>query len=428
MKTKTKNFRKALDSEKIYQPEIKYTKLENGLTIISERIPFFNSFALGIGIKVGSRNDYEGKEGISHLLEHCVFRRSKNYESKQINELFEKYGAYANAFTTKEYTVFYVRALNQYLGKVWNLLSEIVFDTNFDNKDLAKEKSIVKEEIRSYNEDPEEEIFDLTDRYLFKNSRLSHPIVGRLSSVDSIDIDTIYNFYHNFYLPSNSAIVYIGALEHKEILELIDSALVSYKYKESITTSDRINIQQNVVNRKFKRHFLQSHISLSRILPSSNPKQRYLAAIANLLLGDCSSSRLYKAVREKCAYVYNVFSMFTSYSDCSAIYIYSTTHPQKQAKTIDKIRKELKTLYKFGFNESELYLAKEQIKSTTIMALENYSERMQAILKSELTYGKYETLKETLEIIDSINLDELNNFVLENFEPSLWSQIVFEPK
>ncbi|ROL57051.1 insulinase family protein [Bacteroidetes/Chlorobi group bacterium Naka2016] len=428
MKRKNKFFRGTTHRVNQTQFDVCITKLANGVTVINEQIPYYNSFALGIGVKVGSRDDYFGKEGISHLLEHCVFRRTQNYESKQINELFEKFGSYSNAFTTKEYTAYYVRALNQNFEKVWNLLSEIVFQPKFDKRDIAKEKSIVKEEIRSYNEDPEEEIFDVTDKYLFQNSSLAHPIVGKIKTVNSISLEDISNFYQDFYQSNNVVVVYIGEMDDLELIDKISQKLEnltkSTKRVERVSTI----IEHKTFNIKLKRQFLQSHISFAKTFPNLSIRERYLGAIANLLLGDCASSRLYKSLREKSALVYNVFSTFTSYSDTSAIYIYATTNPNKKEKTIGRIQKELELIHNVGFDENELLLAKEQLKSTTIMALENSSERMQSIIKSQLTFGRYESLYETIDIVDSITLDELNKFAKKHFAPDSWSSIIFEPK
>lgn len=423
-----KYFRLSTSTRADFQEEAKITKLDNGILVVTEKIPFFDSFALGIGVKAGSRDDFVGKEGISHLLEHCVFRRTQNYESKQINEMFEKYGAYANAFTTKEYTAFYTRALNHNFEKVLSLLTEIVFQPKFDKKDISKEKSIVKEEIRSYNEDPEEEIFDVTDKYLFQNTRLSHPIVGSIKSINEISVDDIIKFYQKFYSPRNIVVSYIGALPHKQIVEVFSRIKFSPEQLINQNIREKADFKNTKFKIKIKRQFLQSHISFSLKLPKLSTKERYLAALSNLLLGDCASSRLYKAIRERSALVYNVFSLFSTYSDCSAIYVYATTHPNKQKKTLECIYDELEKLYSFGFDESELFLAKEQLKSTTIMALENYSERLQAIIKSELTFGEYESLTKSINLIDSITLDELNQFVRNFFEINNWSTIIFEPK
>ncbi len=428
MARKPKHFKLKGTNYNIFQPEVKQTKLDNQILVITEKIPYFNSFALGIGVRAGSRDDFVGKEGISHFLEHCVFRRTKNYESKQINELFEKYGAYANAFTTKEYTTYYVRALNDNFEKVWNLMKEIVFEPKFDKKDISKEKSIVKEEVRSYTEDPEEEIFDITDKYLFRHSRLSHPIVGTIHSLSNIGIEDLINFYERHYLPSQIVISYVGGFTHDVIVDFVNRNTNTSFLKAEHHVRDKISFKPMTFHKKLKRQFLQTHISIAKVLPNLPTRERYICALANLLLGDCSSSRLYRCLREKSGLVYNVFSIFTSYSDCSAVYIYSTTNPSKSSKTVDRTYNELETLHKFGFSESELILAKEQIKSSTIMALENYSERLQGIIKSKLVFGEYESLPETISTIDSISLDELNNFIQKYFEPNSWSSIVFEPK
>ncbi|MFN3781424.1 MAG: M16 family metallopeptidase, partial [Candidatus Kapaibacteriota bacterium] len=329
MARKPKHFKLKRANHSIFQPEVKQSILDNQILVITEKIPYFNSFALGIGVRAGSRDDFVGKEGISHFLEHCVFRRTKNYESKQINELFEKYGAYANAFTTKEYTTYYVRALNDNFEKVWNLMKEIVFEPKFDKKDIAKEKSIVKEEVRSYTEDPEEEIFDITDKYLFKHSRLSHPIVGTIRSLSNIGIEDLNHFYEKHYIPSQIVITYVGGFTHDEIVELVNREINIRPPRVEPHDRDKITIKPLTFHKNLKRQFLQCHISIAKILPNLSTRERYICAIANLLLGDCSSSRLYKSLREKSGLVYNVFSILTTYSDCSAVYIYSTTNPYK---------------------------------------------------------------------------------------------------
>ncbi|MCX7908538.1 MAG: insulinase family protein [Ignavibacteria bacterium] len=428
MGRKSKNFRITHLHKDILNPKVNFTLLNNGLLVVTEEVPFFNSFALGIGVKAGSRDDYINKEGLSHLVEHCLFRRTKNFVSRQINELFEKYGAYANAYTTKEYTAFYVRALNHNLEKVWELLSEIVFEPNFIKNDIDKEKSIIREEIRSYNDDPEEEIIDITDKYLFQNTRLDHPIVGKISTLNKIDIKDIQKFYSEFYQPSNIVIAYIGNTSHQVIVSMVERKIANIKTNSASIVRNIRPISNNNFRVVLKRQFLQSHISITRSFQFNTSRERYLAAISNLLLGDCASSRLYKSIREKNALAYNIYSLFTSYSDCSAIYIYSTANPKKQEKTINFIFEELENIYDYGFSENELILAKEQIKSSTIMAFENYSERLQAIIKSELTYGNYESLQETIELIESITLEELNSFVKKLFNPNDWSTLVFQPK
>jgi predicted Zn-dependent peptidase len=405
------------------------TKINDKLIVITENSPYFNSFALGIGIKVGSRDDFIGKEGIAHLLEHCVFRRTKKHISSEINELFEKNGAYANAFTTKEYTLFYVRGLKHNFLNIWDLLNEIVFQPQFERSDLQKEKSIIREEIRSYNEDPEEVTFDYAEKLLFGSSSLSHPILGTITSLNKIQIDDLVQFYDKYYSGSEITISVVGNFEHSYILELVsrNQQLIG-ELKNDKNQREQISIINQGFKKTLSSKFYQTHLIFSILLPKFDKKERLLLSIASLLIGESASSRLYKTLREKYGLVYNVFSSFTTYSDCSTIHIYSSMNPRKQNRSYEILLKELTEIHKNGFTPNELNLAKEQLKASTIISLENLSERMQSLIKSELVYGTYDNLNETISLIENIQLNELNEFVFNYLNPDFWSKIIYVPK
>jgi len=405
------------------------TKITDNLTVITEKIPYYNSFALGIGIKVGSRDDFNGKEGIAHLLEHCVFRRTKNHTSSEINELFEKNGAYANAFTTKEYTLYYARGIRNNFLNIWNLLNEIVFQPQFEIKDLQKEKSIIREEIRSYNEDPEEVTFDYAEKLLFGKSSLSHPILGTITSLNKIQIEDIAQFYDKYFTGSQITICVVGNLDHSHFLDLVacNHDLVS-KIHNTKNQKDEIIIKNRGFKKTLSSKFYQTHMIFSILLPRFGKKERLLLAITSLLVGESASSRLYKTLREKYGLVYNVFSSFTTYSDCSTIHIYSSMNPRKQHRSYDILVSELTEIHKNGFTANELNLAKELLKASTIISLENLSDRMQSLIKSELIFGTYDNLNETISLIELIRLDELNEFVCKYLNPDFWSKIIFVPK
>ncbi|MCX7879831.1 MAG: insulinase family protein [Ignavibacteria bacterium] len=428
MKRKNNSFRpkeRIIPIEKVSYEE---TLLDNGVLVITEKVPYFNSFAFGIGIRVGSRRDFPGYEGIAHFIEHLLFRRTKNLSSTQINELFESYGAYFNAFTTKEYTVFYVRALRTNFKRVWKLLFDIVFQRNFIKQDIDKERSIIFEEIRSTKEDPEEEILDYTDKIQFQNTDLAHPIVGSVSSVKRITLKEIEEFYSKFFGANNIVVSVVGNFEHSEILDEIGSQFSSLQRNNEEFPNNSIVFSKVPKFKKLRRQFLQSHLTISTKLPRLNQTERYISAIANILIADCASSRLYKKLREETGLVYNVSSSFSTFSDCSAIYIYSTMNPNKQNKSIELISQEIENIAKNGFTQKEMELSKEQIKSSTIIAFENLSERLQAIMKAELTFGKYEPLSETISVVNSIELEELNRFVRNHFSLENWTTILFEAK
>lgn len=404
------------------------TRFDNGLLLITEEVPYVDSFAIGIGVNIGSRDDPDGLEGISHLVEHSVFRRTQNYTSSEINELFERYGAYANAFTTKEYTSFYVRALNANFKKVWDLLFEVVFRPKFHKTDLTKEKSIIKEEIRSYIEDPEEEIFDCADKLLYKGCQLSNPIVGYVGSVQRIKLDDVKNFYSENYIPSNTVITVVSKLNHEGVLELLGSNLDSLLYLD-VPCSDIRNIKLNHnIKEEFRKHLVQSHFVYFCGLPKLDERERLVATIFNVALGDSASSRLYKNLREKYGLVYNVFSSLSIYSDNTSFYIYSSVDKKKLSKAKELILQELYSLYDSGLKPTEIEIAKEQIKSSIIIAQESLSERMQSIIKNQLTFGYSKPFAETISIVESISSIEVYDFIVKYLHPEKWSSIVFLPK
>jgi predicted Zn-dependent peptidase len=194
--------------------------LENGLTIVSEFVPEIGSFSAGICINVGSRNDIKSKEGIAHFMEHAAFRHTKNRTSKQIANEFETLGAYSNAFTTKELTCFYVRAIKEHFAKTFEILSDITLNTIFVEQEIEKEKLIIIEEIKSYEDDPEEYICDLADTLVFAGSSLAPPIVGTQNSVSNISFGDLEKFHKNYYCPANITISVAGNILHNDIVAL----------------------------------------------------------------------------------------------------------------------------------------------------------------------------------------------------------------
>ncbi len=426
--SKKRKYRTLPKELKIFPITHRETRFGNGLLLVTEEVPYVDSFAIGIGVNIGSRGEPEGLEGISHLVEHSVFRRTQNYTSSEINELFERYGAYANAFTTKEYTSFYVRALNSNFKKVWDLLFEVVFRPKFHKTDLAKEKSIIKEEIRSYIEDPEEEIFDLADKLLYRGCQLSNPIVGYVGSVHRIKLDDVKNFYSKNYIPSNTVVTVVSKLNHESVLGLLGTDLDALPYL-GISSSDTKRIRLNYnIKEEFRKHLLQSHFVYFCGLPKLDERERLVATIFNVALGDSASSRLYKNLREKYGLVYNVFSSLSIYSDNTSFYIYSSVEQKKLSKAKELILQELYSLYDSGLKSTELEIAKEQIKSSIIIAQESISERMQSIIKNQLTFGYSKPFAETISIVESIGSKEISDFIVKYLHPEKWSSIVFLPK
>jgi len=409
--------------------KVRYNKtvLPNGLRIISEQVPDVESFALGISVDAGSRDDYNDREGIAHFIEHSVFRRSSNYSGKQIVSKFESIGAYINAYTTKEMTCYYVRALKAHLKECFDLLAEVVFEPAFLEKDINKERSIIIEEIKSYEDDPEEFIFDIGDGIVFKNHALANSIAGTVDSVKLISRDDIRNFHNNYYCPQNAIISMAGSYDHNELVELCKEKLINLK---PVNFHNTRRIPVNYIPDKISsdKSFQQAHLLLITSTEGISSKYRYPLAIINSLLGDGMSSRLNQKIREKFGYVYSVYSTLALMSDSGTLGIYAATENRRIDKVRDIINNELKNLSEKRIPKTEINRAKEQLKSSTIMALEGMSARMQALLKSELSFGYNESIEETIRQIDIVNDDIIAETAKKYLAHENWSEILFISK
>lgn len=409
--------------------KIKYNKTitSNGFRILTEQLPFAESFSLGITINTGSRDDYEGLQGLAHMIEHCVFRQSKNRSGKQIAYQFESIGAYTNAFTTKEVTCFYVRALSGNFEKCLELLVDLVFNPVFDEKDVEKEKKIIIEEIKSYEDDPEEMICDYADKILFGDIPLGEPIAGSISSVKKAKADDLKKYHNEFYKPENIVISFAGNFEHEYLVDKIGDQIKEFQNEKfnSIRNNTFIYQKNNIEEVK---SFQQTHILLANKIPGYNTALRYPMAALNVILGEGMSSRLYQQLREKNSLAYTIYSSLTQYTDTGSISIYSATDTKKIKKVEKLIIEELNKLIEKKILGTELDRAKEQLKSSTIMAMESMSTRMQSLAKSELLLGENEDIETTIDLINGVTLDQIKDVAEKYYNFDQWSKIVFLPE
>ncbi len=412
--------KKYIDLNNNYQK----TTLDNGLRIISEEIPNAKSFAFGVCLYVGSRDDFDTKEGIAHFVEHSVFRRIKGKTSKVISAEFESLGAYTNAFTTKEVICFYVRALNENFRKILNLIYNITINPIFIKKDVDKERDIIIEEINSYYDDPEELIMDFADSALFDGHSLAHPIIGTEDSVVNINEDDIAKFHNTFFTPGNIIISCAGSIPHKELVNAVKNNFGKMQPKEIVRVKSipTVNITSDM---SYKKDYAQNHLLYCTQIEGYNSPERFTMTALNFILGEGMSSRLNVSLRERHGLVYTVYSNLHFFEDSGVLSIYAGTEKRNSKKIRSLIDLELNKLIKSGISEKELRRAKEQLKASTIMALESLSSRMQNLAKSEFLIGKYESTSLLINQIENITLNDLMVCVNKYLDASNWSKILF---
>ena len=400
------------------------TVLDNGLRIVSYQIPTAQSYSLGVFVNSGSRDDFENCEGIAHFLEHCVFRRTRNKTSKKISREFENLGAYTNAFTTKEITCFYVRALPDNFSKILKLIYDITITPVFADKDIDKERKIINEEIKSYYDDPEELILDYADDIIFKDSSLAHPIIGTEESIGNINSQKLGEFHQQHFEPQNMLISVVGNFDHNKLVDKI-SKVFNYPNNQHFENNRAISTY-SPDTKQFDMEYAQNHFLYCTRSCNYSADEKYSLSALNFLLGEGNSSRLNLNLREKHGLVYTVYSNVQLYTDTGVFSIYAGSENKNIGKIQNIIESEMLKLSKDKITEKELFLAKQQLKSAAVMSIESYSELMQDIAKCELMNQAYLSTEDIYRKIDSISTDEVNNIIEKYMNLDKWSKIIFK--
>lgn len=402
---------------------INKTILDTGLAIVSEELHISPSFVLSITIKAGAANSNTDKQGIAHYLEHLVFRRSANKNTKAIAEKFESLGAYINAFTTHESTMFYVRAMNENFEPIFALLCELLSQVEFDKKSMNKERSVILEEIYSCEDEAEEFFFDEADIIMFQNHPFANRILGDKKSIKKISIEDIKDFYDKYYCANSAIIAYAGNASHEKIIELSEKYMDLPIGKDINFALPELQIEEYEEMSKLSMSIKQSHLLLGRLF---SIKDRKLASLTSLIIADGMSSRLYQEIREKHSLVYSVYTAIQQYSTCGLYYIYLAFSPKNTKSVFDKLQKQFKKLKEKGITEEEYTRALEMVKTGYAMEMEDISSRATRLSKYILFDREVKTITEEINVYRAISFEELNSFVKNTFNYENWHKIILE--
>lgn len=403
------------------------TVLENGIRVVSESIPYVKSISLGVWINVGSRDEDEANNGITHFIEHMVFKGTKKRNAREIAEFVEDIGGYLNAFTTKENTCFYVRILSEHLKEGVEILSDMIQNPVFDKKEIEKEKGVVFEEIKDIEDDLEEYIGDLLEYYIYYPHPLGFPIIGTKETVKAFTQEKLFEHLKKFYNPNNIVISAAGNLVHDELVRYVDRFFNSrstngFYYKRE--KPDKVR----VVNHTVEKATNQSHICIGTATYGAKDSKRDHLLLLNTILGDGMSSRLFQNIREKQGLVYSIYSFYAMFKDSGVFGVYFACDKKNVDKTIEYVWKEFDSVVKGGIRLDELKRAKAQVKSSLLIGLESLSNRMQRLAQIEFFYdGKYTDINEIIRGIEAISSDEVCEVANEVLNKERFTTIIINP-
>lgn len=383
----------------------KITVLPGGLKIISEYIPHFKSFSLGFWINVGSRDENSRNNGITHFIEHMIFKGTKNRTAKQISDAIESCGGYLNAFTSKEETCVYVRGLENNFNLYFDVLSDLIQNPLFKDLHIKKEAGVVIDELRDIEDNPEELIFDKFEEKIFAGNSLSYPIIGTEKNILSFNSTLLHQFHKKFYRTDNLLIVSSGCIQHEKIVELAQKTIA---LKPGNSNQKRKSFVNNFAEDYFiEKDTNQIHTIIGKSSFGCNDERRTALKVLTTLLGEGSSSRLFQAVREKLGITYQINSFLNSYKDVSAFGVYYSTSEKHWEKVYNIIFREFRNIIDGKLKDKEIKRVKEYLKGSTILSLENTTNRMIRLANSILHYGKVLTLEESIHKIESVTKDDI---------------------
>lgn len=394
--------------------------LDSKIRVITEHIPYVNSISIGLWIGSGSRYENIANNGVSHFIEHIMFKGTKNRTAKQIAAEIEELGGQINAFTGKEATCFYVKMLDEHFDVGIDVLSDMLLNPKFAEQDIEKEKSVIQEEINMYEDSPEDLVSDILSIATWGNDSLSYPILGTNKTIKELDKEKIISYFNKTYVPENIVISITGNFDEDKLISKLNSTFGTLKNNNKFDFSlsyPSINKDIIVKNKDIE----QIHIALTlNGIELGNDKLYTLLAINNYF-GAGTSSRLFQRLREEEGYVYTIYSFPSAYKNKGIFNIYFALNEQYINNAMELVLSEIKTMLKNKMSKDNIVKAKEQLKGNYILGLESTSSRMFSMGKSELMLGKVFEPKEILNKIDKISIDDVNEVIDIVFKESILS-------
>ncbi len=376
--------------------------LENGLTIIGEEIPYVKSISLGVWINAGSRIEDEEISGVSHFIEHMLFKGTRNRTSKQIASEIDNLGGQINAFTSKECTCYYVKLLDSHIDIGIDVLSDMILNSKFNEDDLDKERSVIIEELKMYEDSPEDLAYDLLTENIYKHDPLGMNIIGTEESLNRLNREKLLDYFNKYYVPNNSVIAISGNFNFDEIINKIEEKFKVWKKRD-------VNV--DIKKAEFKSCFLTKNKDIEQVnlamsleaVPIESDKEVYALAVINTVFGGSISSRLFQKIREEKGLVYSIYSSQSLYRKCGELGIFASMSNEHLKEVYESIIEEIKIIKKYYLTDQEIKESKEQLKGSYILGLESTSSRMMSIGRALLLNNKVESTDDILKSIDNVD-------------------------
>ena len=399
--------------------------LDNGLRLITERMPQVRSVTIGVWLTRGSRHEAEERGGIAHFVEHMLFKGTATRSAEDIAQAIDSIGGQLDAFTAKEYASYYIKVLDEHLPLAVDLLSDIVLRPAFSPDEIEREKRVILEEIKMVEDTPDDLVHELFTQHFWEGHALGRPILGSKETVESFTSESLRRYFRDAYVAENIIVSAAGNLDHAQVSDLITRAFAEVPRKGEPIREEPPTVLPQVITRK--KDLEQSHVCLGTDSYPQRHDDRYVSYILNTILGGSMSSRLFQNVREKRGLAYSVFSGLSAYRDAGNITIYAGCAAEAVEEVIDLCVEELRILKREPLPDSELARAKDHLKGSLMLSLENTASRMSHLARQEIYFDRHFGLDETLAGVQRVSVADLQRVASELFSNGSLAATVLGP-
>lgn len=395
---------------------IKKTTLNNGIRVITERIPYASSVSIGIWVANGSRHERRESNGVAHFIEHLLFKGTERRSSLDIAREIDSVGGVLNAFTSREYVCYYAKVLDKFLPKAVDLLTDIFLHSTFDPEEIEKERRVVLQEINMMEDTPDDLIHDLFHQHFWKGHPLGMSILGDAESVTGLSRDAIIAYKDRMYRSDDVIVTAAGNLTHDKLTALLEEYLHSVPPGNGRTESAPPVYERRI--ELIEKDLEQIHVCLGLKGVQQSHPQRYDAFIMNAILGGSMSSRLFQEVREKSGLAYSVYSYIASHADAGSLVVYAGASPENQAELLEIMLREIGRFKREPVPAEQLEGAREQLKGNLLLSLESSDNRMSRLAKNEIYFGTPLPLSEIMEGFDRVTAESIQALAVDILDNS----------
>jgi predicted Zn-dependent peptidase len=389
--------------------------LPHGLTVITEQMEHIRSASIGIWLETGSRDETPQSNGISHFIEHMVFKGTKHRTAEEIARQVDSIGGNMDAFTSKECICFNVKVLDEHVPLALEILSDLVLYPNFTDEDIARERGVILEEIKMDEDNPDYLVHEIFTQNFWKDHPLGKPILGTKETVKKFERQAVLDTYTHRFAPGNIIVAAAGHLDHDQFVDLVVKHFEHLKPAQNGFHSPAPKIVPRIVLRN-KKALEQVQLCIGVPAYPIAHEKRYAGYILNTLLGGGMSSRLFQNIRERQGLAYSIYSDLNPYRDTGCMAVYAGTSLASAAKVVQSVVGEFRDLKIRPVPEEELRRSKDQLKGSLMLSLESSTARMSNLARQEMYFDRFQDLDELVQKIEAVTPDDLQSMAQEFFK------------